>query len=475
MDTTTILGDVGAVWAGDIVPTLHDYIAIPSAVAGLRRGLGRATATWPSAVDLVAGWCRGRAIAGMTVEVVELPGRTPVIVIEVPAFGGGAGRRHRPALRPPGQAAGDARLAGGPGAVDAGGRGRPALRPGRRRRRVRGVRRPSPPSRPCSGPAAPTPAASCSIEASEESGSPDLPAHLEALAGRARARRRSCCASTPGAPTTSGCGSRRRCGAGRRHAHRRHPGRGRALRRGQRRRAEHVPHRPPAARPHRGRQHRRDPPRRARTSPIPDDRRRQAAETAADTSPYSDRYHFVPGAGPVVRRPGRADPQPARGGRRCPSSAPTACPRPPGGQRAAADHRAPALVPAAADVRRRRRARRGRRRPHRRPALRRPGDVRGPGGRPGLERAAVRAVAGRRRCSGRPRPRSAARPARSARAARSRSWGCSASSSPKPSSSSPACSGRTATPTAPTSTSTCRAPSGSPPRSAMVLDDHARR
>ena len=30
MDTTTILGDVGAVWSGDIVPTLHDYISIPA-------------------------------------------------------------------------------------------------------------------------------------------------------------------------------------------------------------------------------------------------------------------------------------------------------------------------------------------------------------------------------------------------------------------------------------------------------------
>ena len=41
VDTTTILDDVGAVWSGDIVPTLHDYIAIPNALAGLRRRLGQ--------------------------------------------------------------------------------------------------------------------------------------------------------------------------------------------------------------------------------------------------------------------------------------------------------------------------------------------------------------------------------------------------------------------------------------------------
>ncbi len=43
------------------------------------------------------------------------------------------------------------------------------------------------------------------VEASEESGSPDLPAHLEALADRS-ARPPSSSASTRGATTTSACG-----------------------------------------------------------------------------------------------------------------------------------------------------------------------------------------------------------------------------------------------------------------------------
>ena len=66
-------------------------------------------------------------------------------------------------------------------------------------------------SRPPSAPGCPTPAASLLIEASEESGSPDLPAHLDALADRHRA------AGAGGLPrlrvrsTPSGCGSRRRC------------------------------------------------------------------------------------------------------------------------------------------------------------------------------------------------------------------------------------------------------------------------
>ena len=44
------------------------------------------------------------------------------------------------------------------------------------------------------------------IEASEESGSPDLPAHVDALGDRTRLARRSWCASTPAASTPSACG-----------------------------------------------------------------------------------------------------------------------------------------------------------------------------------------------------------------------------------------------------------------------------
>src|SRR5690606_20517162 len=50
------------------------------------------------------------------------------------------------------------------------------------------------------------------IEASEESGSPDLPAHLEASA-TGSASRRSSSPSTRGAATGTTCGSPPRCGA----------------------------------------------------------------------------------------------------------------------------------------------------------------------------------------------------------------------------------------------------------------------
>ena len=51
------------------------------------------------------------------------------------------------------------------------------------------------------------------IEACEESGSVDLPAHLDALGERLGRARRSSCASMPSAATTIRCGARPRCAA----------------------------------------------------------------------------------------------------------------------------------------------------------------------------------------------------------------------------------------------------------------------
>ena len=79
---------VNRVW-DDIVPVLHDYVAIPNVSPSF-------DPEWESnghmqrAVDLIEGWCRSRPIPGLTVEVHQLPGRTPLIVVEVPPTGGGS-------------------------------------------------------------------------------------------------------------------------------------------------------------------------------------------------------------------------------------------------------------------------------------------------------------------------------------------------------------------------------------------------
>ena len=75
-------------WDG-IVPVLHDYIAIPN-VSPVFDPDWRANGHMAEAVDLIAGWCRAQAVDGLTLEVVELDGRTPVILMEIPAIGDGS-------------------------------------------------------------------------------------------------------------------------------------------------------------------------------------------------------------------------------------------------------------------------------------------------------------------------------------------------------------------------------------------------
>lgn len=75
------------VW-DDIVGVLRDYVAIPN-VSPVFDPEWESNGYMQRAVDLIAGWCRSRPIPGLTVEVHQLPGRTPLIVVEVPATGGG--------------------------------------------------------------------------------------------------------------------------------------------------------------------------------------------------------------------------------------------------------------------------------------------------------------------------------------------------------------------------------------------------
>ena len=75
-------------WVG-IVPLLHDYIAIPNVSPDFDPDW-RENGFMAQAVELIAGWCRDRPIPGMTVGVMELPERTPMIVIDVPACNGGS-------------------------------------------------------------------------------------------------------------------------------------------------------------------------------------------------------------------------------------------------------------------------------------------------------------------------------------------------------------------------------------------------
>ena len=76
---------VDHVWNG-IVPVLHEYISIPNVSESFDPDW-RTHGFMYQAVELIRGWCAARPIAGMTVEVIELAERSPVILIEVAAFG----------------------------------------------------------------------------------------------------------------------------------------------------------------------------------------------------------------------------------------------------------------------------------------------------------------------------------------------------------------------------------------------------
>ena len=74
---------VGRAWSERILPALSDYIRIPNQSPLFDPG-------WEShghmqrAVELVATWCRKELPAGASLEVVQLPGRTPVILMIAP-------------------------------------------------------------------------------------------------------------------------------------------------------------------------------------------------------------------------------------------------------------------------------------------------------------------------------------------------------------------------------------------------------
>ena len=85
-DLDAVRTHVDRVWEESITQQLVDYVAIPNKSPHFDPQWAE-HGHMDRAVDLIASWCRGRAIEGLTVEVVRLEGRTPVILMEVPGTG----------------------------------------------------------------------------------------------------------------------------------------------------------------------------------------------------------------------------------------------------------------------------------------------------------------------------------------------------------------------------------------------------
>lgn len=70
-------------WDASIIPELVEYIRIPNQSPAFDPDW-QAAGHMDKAVDQVAAWCRAQPVAGLQVEVVRLPGRTPLLWMEVP-------------------------------------------------------------------------------------------------------------------------------------------------------------------------------------------------------------------------------------------------------------------------------------------------------------------------------------------------------------------------------------------------------
>jgi acetylornithine deacetylase/succinyl-diaminopimelate desuccinylase-like protein len=86
MDFTRAARTTASTFRESIVPRLSEYIRIPNKSPLF-------DAEWEShghmlrAAELMAAWCREQPIAGLTVEILHEPGRTPVLFCEIPGDG----------------------------------------------------------------------------------------------------------------------------------------------------------------------------------------------------------------------------------------------------------------------------------------------------------------------------------------------------------------------------------------------------
>ena len=83
LDAATTLAFIQKVWDGTITPTLVDYVKIPAKSPAFD-AKWRENGHLARAVALVRGWCEKRPIEGLTVDVVQMDNRTPVILMDIP-------------------------------------------------------------------------------------------------------------------------------------------------------------------------------------------------------------------------------------------------------------------------------------------------------------------------------------------------------------------------------------------------------
>lgn len=77
---------IATTWQTELIGQLKDYISIPALSPHFDPDW-ETSGHIRAAVDQISTWIKGRPVQGMSVEVAEIPGRTPLIVVEVEPFG----------------------------------------------------------------------------------------------------------------------------------------------------------------------------------------------------------------------------------------------------------------------------------------------------------------------------------------------------------------------------------------------------
>jgi acetylornithine deacetylase/succinyl-diaminopimelate desuccinylase-like protein len=83
MDLEQLRAPIAASWRGSILERLTAYVRIPNQ-SPLFDPAWEANGHMEAAVQLMAEWCRAQPVAGMRVEIRRLAGRTPVLLIDIP-------------------------------------------------------------------------------------------------------------------------------------------------------------------------------------------------------------------------------------------------------------------------------------------------------------------------------------------------------------------------------------------------------
>ena len=87
IDTKKLLNDIVRQWDAEIVPQLIEYIKIPAKSPGFDRDWA-AHGFLDAAIEQARAWVAAQNVAGLTLEVARIEGRTPVLFFDIPATGG---------------------------------------------------------------------------------------------------------------------------------------------------------------------------------------------------------------------------------------------------------------------------------------------------------------------------------------------------------------------------------------------------